>query len=88
MCHTAQNGAGHAAGPNLFGVVGRGIAAAPGYDYSDGMRVRAAAYWDAAALDRFLARPQAFLPGTRMLFPGLADARARSELIAFLAALR
>jgi cytochrome c len=40
--------------------------------------------WDAAKLDAWIADPPAFLPGTTMAIPGIADAQTRADLIAFL----
>ncbi len=35
-------------------------------------------------LDPWLKNPQAFAPGTMMAFPGIADAKKRANVIAFL----
>jgi cytochrome c len=43
--------------------------------------------WNAATLDRFLAGPLAAVPGTSMTYDGIADARDRRDLIAYLRAL-
>ena len=40
--------------------------------------------WNEATLDAWIADPQAFLPGNRMVFRGLPDAQARADLIAYL----
>lgn len=88
VCHTTNQGIGHAAGPNLFGIIGRNIASAQNYDYSPAMRTRTEEKWDLVKLDRFLTRPQAFQPGTRMIFPGLTNEATRRELIVFLEKLR
>jgi cytochrome c len=86
-CHEAAPDAASIVGPNLFGVVGRKIASLPGFDYSDAMRALPGA-WDPAALDRYLADPEGVVPGTRMGVDGIADARQRADLIAYLATLR
>jgi cytochrome c len=74
-------------GPNLFQIIGRSAAATPGFDYSDAMREKAAAglTWDAATLDRYIADPETFVPGTRMSVPPLRDEQERADLIAYLA---
>lgn len=36
-------------------------------------------------LNAWLANPQAMIPGTYMIFPGIEDAKARADLVAFLA---
>jgi len=88
-CHVFEEGAGNKIGPNLFGVVGRAIASAPDYRYSDALSGKAAAVgtWSHEALDAYLADPAAFAPGTRMSFPGLKNAADRAAIIAWLEAL-
>jgi cytochrome c2 len=44
--------------------------------------------WDKATLDKYLTDPQAMVPGTKMLFPGLKDAGDRKALIDYLATLQ
>jgi cytochrome c len=72
-------------GPRHCGVVGRKAGGVPGFAYSEAMR-RAGLTWDAATLDRFLADPMRTVPGTAMGYAGIADARERADLIAYLAA--
>lgn len=73
-------------GPSLYRIVGRPAAAIAGFAYSDAMKVRAAAglVWEAASLDRYIADPEAFAPGTPMSAPPLRDERERADLIAYL----
>jgi cytochrome c len=75
-------------GPSLFGVMGRPAAAVAGFDYSDAMKAKAATglVWTADILDRFIADPDAVVPGTPMvILPPLRDAQDRADLIAYLA---
>lgn len=74
-------------GPSLFQIVGRPAATVPGFEYSDAMRGKAVAglTWDAATLDRYIADPEAAVPGTLMSVPPLRDAQERADLIAYLA---
>ena len=82
-CHTLEPGA-HRTGPSLAGVFGREAGTAEGFHrYSDALR-SADLVWREDTLNTFLADPQAFLPGNRMTFPGLADAQARADVIAYL----
>ena len=74
-------------GPTLWGVVGRRIAGAADFEYSDALRRQEGA-WDRAKLDRFLAAPQAFAPGTQMTLGGVRNAADRAAVIDFLATLR
>ena len=69
-------------GPHLKGVAGR-RAGTGDYAYSPAMKASGLT-WDDATLDRFLAAPQAVVPGTVMAFPGEADAKVRADIIAFL----
>lgn len=69
-------------GPRHDDVFGREIGSLDDFDYSPAL-ARATAAWDAAALDAWLANPEAFLPGQRMNFR-VAEVRDRRDLIAFL----
>jgi cytochrome c len=82
-CHTLEPGA-HRTGPSLAGVFGRKAGTAEGFHrYSDALR-SADLVWREETLNGFLADPQAFLPGNRMTFPGIADAQDRADVIAYL----
>src|SRR5262245_56863867 len=70
-CHTEKP---DALGPSLKGVIGRKSAALDDFRYSGPLR-RANLTWDEATLKQFLADPQAKVPGTRMPFGGLNDAK-------------
>lgn len=71
-------------GPTLKGVIGRKAGSLDDYRYSAAMK-RSDVTWDAAALDKYVADPQAFIPGNRMAFAGIADTAQRDDLIAYLA---
>lgn len=83
-CHSVAEGAAHTIGPNLWGVVGRRVAAADGYDrYTPAMASLAGA-WSPERLDRYLHQPVTEVEGTAMIFPGIPDAADRADLIAWL----
>jgi len=84
-CHAIEPGR-NIVGPHLFAVVGRKAGSVEGARYSDAMR-RAETVWDAQALDRFLANPRQFLPGTTMSM-AVPNAGERKALIDYLDALR
>ena len=71
-------------GPLLKGVFGRKAGSLEDYRYSAAMK-RSGVTWDEASLDRYITDPQAFIPGNRMAFAGIADTSLRDDLIAYLA---
>lgn len=85
-CHSAAPGENTPAGPTLYGIVGRPIAAEPGFNYSPALRALARQHgrWTPELIDRFIADPAAFAPGTEMGFVGLRDAGERRVLIDWL----
>jgi cytochrome c2 len=82
-CHTLNQGQRGALGPNLFGVVGRRVGTAAGFNYSSGMRALGGR-WTAERLDAFLADPAGYAPGTSMAFAGIADSARRRQLVEYL----
>jgi cytochrome c len=73
-------------GPKHRGVFGRKAGSLPDFSYSRAVE-GAGVVWDDATLDRWLADPQAFIPGQRMNFR-VADPTDRADLIAYLKTLR
>jgi cytochrome c len=69
------------------GLFGRTAGTLPGYAYSAAMKKAGAKglVWNAKTLDAYLTNPQKVVPGTKMLFGGIADAKTRADLIAYLA---
>jgi cytochrome c len=88
-CHSvAPSETAQLQGPSLHGVVGRPAATVAGFDYSDAMKAKAAGglVWTPETLDRFIADPDTFVPGTPMVvLPPLRDEQDRADLIAYLA---
>src|SRR5262245_43308759 len=86
-CHTFDKGGGNKVGPNLWGVVDRPIASHAGFNYDQALRSKSADKWTYEDLNKFLANPQAFAPGTKMTFAGVRDDVRRADLIAYLRTL-
>jgi cytochrome c2 len=86
VCHTIEKGGPVRIGPNLWGVVGRPVAKAAGFSYSDGMKEKGekTGTWVPNELDIFLTKPENVVPGTRMTFPGLPDQQERANVILYL----
>ncbi len=85
-CHSVEPGL-HLTGPSLAAIWGHRSATVAGFGRYSAALAHAGLTWDAATLDRWLARPEAVVPDTTMTFPGVADARQRADLIAYLKAL-
>jgi cytochrome c2 len=89
-CHATERGKNDLEGPSLNGIVGRRVASARGFEYSRAMRGYARKHprWSERMLDRYIADPEAAIPGTRMNFPGIRDAKERNALLEYLKSLR
>jgi cytochrome c len=83
-CHNADQGGANGTGPNLWGVVGAGIAKRPdGFAYSPALAGKGGTWsWD--NLFAWLKSPRDFAPGTKMTFAGLSKPEDRANVIAFL----
>jgi len=82
-CHTFGKGEPNRVGPNLYGVVGRPKGTEGGFDYSAAIKGKGG-NWTVEDLDKFLASPKGFAPGTKMSFAGLQRGSERADVIAFL----
>lgn len=82
-CHAAEPNV-HKNGPSLATVYGRAVASVEGFGrYSNALK-RAGVVWTEEALDAWLRDPKALVPGNTMIMPGIAEARVRLDLIAYL----
>ena len=84
-CHALEPGRNNLGGPTLHAIIGRKVAAEP-FDYSPALRVFAMAnpIWTRDLIDRFAAEPEKLVPGTTMLFHGIAAPAERAALIDYL----
>lgn len=73
-------------GPSLAGIWGRKAGGLDSFErYSPALK-SAGVVWNEKSLDAWLKDPAGFIPHNRMTFPGIKEAPARADLIAFLKA--
>ncbi|WP_424362413.1 cytochrome c-554 [Methylocystis parvus] len=83
-CHQVGEGAKNAVAPELNGVEGRKAGSVEGYNYSEAMK-SSGITWDAASFKEFIKNPKAKVPGTKMIFQGLASEGDQDNVWAYLA---
>ena len=86
ICHNFQEGQGPKVGPDLYGTVGRAVASVPGFNYSAALKAKGGT-WTFDALNKWLTKPSAYVPGTVMTFAGLSNEKQRADVIAYLNSL-
>lgn len=81
-CHNLEPGK-NVIGPSLHGLFGRKAGTAPGFHYSSANK-NSGIVWNEQTLFEYLENPQKFIPGTKMVFPGIKREKERRDLIAYL----
>jgi cytochrome c len=82
-CHSPDRAAADTIGPTLYGVAGRKAGEGTEFRYSPAMK-RSGITWTRESLNDFVADPQKLVPGNRMPYSGMPNAKDRADLIAYL----
>jgi cytochrome c len=81
-CHRLEAGANNL-GPSLHGIFERKAGELADFRYSPAIK-RSGIAWTPETIEKFIADPQAMVPGNRMPYAGMASAADRADLIAYL----
>ncbi|WP_397591923.1 c-type cytochrome [Sphingorhabdus sp.] len=82
-CHTIAQGGANGIGPNLWASMGKAHGHVAGFAYSDALK-SIPGNWDWEGMDKWLANPKKYAPGTKMTFAGLGNPEERANLILYL----
>jgi cytochrome c len=82
-CHTIAQGGANGIGPNLWAAMGKPHGHVAGFAYSDALK-SVPGNWDWEGMDKWLANPKKYAPGTKMTFAGLGNPEERANLILYM----
>jgi cytochrome c2 len=81
-CHQLDAGK-NAVGPSLAKLFGRKSGTVEGFKYSDAMKAKAVT-WDETTIAAYMADPKGYIPGNKMVFPGIKKESEIADLLAYL----
>jgi cytochrome c len=85
-CHVVTQGQ-NRVGPSLYGIVGRPAGSIAGFNYSPANK-NSGITWTEDVMFAYLKNPQSYIPGTKMVFPGLPSGQDRADVIAYLKSVK
>lgn len=86
-CHSIEQGGSDGIGPNLFGILGKGMGQqSAGFAYSSDLSGMGDT-WTYENMDTWLASPRAMISGTKMSFNGLSKGEDRASLMLYMRGL-